>query len=135
MVLERALLSLKTSEKEAEGSWTAPSEETDPLVSTLLTLPARGLGESCANGELKWSSQNTEAGAQAWMSSLEHATTCPLTLSTFSSVPSFVRFHIHLTWDGWMKARFSPSLASVCWHCVYIAASGMKVALPHHGYL
>lgn len=58
---ERALLSLKTSEK-AEGPWTTPSEKTDPLVAALLVLPNCGLQESCTNEELKWNIQNSEPG-------------------------------------------------------------------------
>lgn len=134
---ENSVLSLKTPEKEAKGSWTAPSGKTGPVVAALLALPTMVWGEGGAmqNGELKWNTPNTEPGPQAWRPSLEQAMPCSLTMSTASSLPSFLRFHICPTWGGWMKAGLSPSLASVCWHCVYIAASGRKVALLHHGYL
>lgn len=42
---ERALLSLKTPEKEAKGSWTIPSGKTGPVVAVLLALPTVVWGE------------------------------------------------------------------------------------------
>lgn len=84
----------------------APAKETGSVPSALLALPTRGFGGSIKNeglsGVLRTLSQDLTLGCPPQLFDYVHG----------FSLPSFLRFHTHPTWDGWMRARLS--VLSLC---------------------